>query len=132
MSMVDVTRSPVASGSPLHLVEQVDVQEEINDDLVNIAATNAANQSAHIVIPEDTVTDVAYVGEEVRATIQFDVPDGAYMEGVNRPLIVREEGMTHSNARIQQDLDLWQKINDYDQPHQRIHLSPCYLKNRSK
>jgi len=30
-------------------------------------------------------------------------------------MIVREEGMQHSNPLIQQDLDLWQRIKDYDQ-----------------
>jgi hypothetical protein len=42
------------------------------------------------------------------------VPDGVAMDDVKSSWIVREDGMQQSNPRIQQDLDLWQRIKDYD------------------
>lgn len=48
-------------------------------------------------------------------TIQPVDSNDAEMEDTNRPVIVREEGMVHNNPRIQNYLDIWQKIKEYDQ-----------------
>jgi len=73
-----------------------------------------------------------HVGGEVSALVQHVVPDGATMDDVNNSLIVREEGMQHSNPRIQQDLDLWQRLKIMISVQQTIRLSPYYPKSKNK
>lgn len=110
--VIDVTKSPVTTSSPLHL-EHVEVQEVPIDDLVDTITGNDAEATQDVT--EGTTIDVDNVDREVSPTVQFLGAEFAEMEETNRPIIVREEGMTHTNPRIQQDLDLWQKIKDYDQ-----------------
>jgi hypothetical protein len=116
----DVTLSPVAYVILSHFDEHVDVQEETDEETLIIIPTRSASPPpAHSAIPDDSsattldFNSVSHDGGYVSA-IQLVVPDGATMDDVNRSSIVREEGMTHSNACIQQDLNLWQRIKDYD------------------
>ena len=118
-------------------LDHVDVQEESNDDLVDTAAAttatqaaNTATQATHII--EGTATDVENVDKEVSPTAQFVEPNGAELEGADRPLIVREEGMTHSNPRIQHDLDLWQKIKEYDKSSSENPFVPVLSKKQKQ
>jgi len=60
------------------------------------------------------------------------VANGADIDGAKRLLIVRAEGMTHSNARIQQDLDLCQKIKEYDKHSTQMPFVPMLSKKQQQ
>ena len=63
-------------------------------------------------------TSVRHARGDVLAMVQFVAPDsaqGAAMDDLNNSLIAQEDSMQHSNPHIQQDLDLWERIKDYDQ-----------------
>jgi hypothetical protein len=103
------TRSPVVSEIPLISVEQNVEQEQLNDD--DVMAANFPEHGA------DLSADVS-VGGEVSAT---DIPESSdddivVIDGDNtsanivvkahtNPLFERAEGLTHTNPRIQRDLD---------------------------
>lgn len=105
--------SSVAAGSPL---VHVNAQEEpIDDDLVGTTTTTTDTLAAHIV--EGTYNaDVDIVNKEVSQIAQF----------------VREEGMTHTNPRIQHDLDLWPKIKDYDKRSSETPFVPVLSKKQKQ
>lgn len=136
LPMSDVTRSPVASALPSHLDEHVDMQEGINEETLIIIPTRSASPlSAHSAIPDDSNAAldfnlVSHDGGDVSA-IQLVVPNGAAMDDVNNSSM-REEGMTHSNSRIQQDLDLWQRIKDYDHHAANNSFAPVLSKKQKQ
>jgi hypothetical protein len=108
----------VADSSLLH----VEVEEEQMGNAVETgsldthAATDVVDTTDREVAPPEQIADV------------FD----ADMEGGNMPVIVREEGMTHSNARIQHDLDLWQKIKEYDRRAAETPFVPVLSKKQQQ
>jgi len=125
---IPTVTSSVAAGSPL---EHVNVQEEpIDDGLVDTTSATADTLAAHIT--EGTYTDVDIVNREVSPTAQFVNNDGAELEDTNSNRIVREEGMTHTNPRIQHDLDLWQKIKDYDKRSSETPFVPVLSKKHKQ
>jgi len=126
--VVDVIKSSIAAGSHLHL-EHVEVQEEPIDDLVDTTA--ATDTQATQAASEGTTTDVDNVDREVSPTVQLVDTEGAELEHINRPVIVREEGMTHINPRIQHDLDIWQKIKDYDKRAAENPFKPVLSKKKA-
>jgi len=130
----DDTWSPVGSVLPLIFVEHVDAQENLNEQPVS--SSNVSPRPAHNATLDDTHVstlephiNTSHVDGEVSTMVQFVVPDGAVPEDVNSPSIVREEGMTHPNPRIQKDLDLWKKIKEYDQ---RATENPPVLSKKHK
>ena len=109
----------------MQLAGNENVQAVPIDDMVDTTADIQADG-----IPVETVPAAATVDEELAITIYNDsnVPDGSNMEGANRPVIVREEGMSHKNAQIHHGLDLWQRIKEYDQRSQEQPFVPVLSK----
>lgn len=66
--VIDVTKSPVTTSSPLHL-EHVEVQEVPIDDLVDTITGNDAEATQDVT--EGTTIDVDNVDREVSPTVQF-------------------------------------------------------------
>jgi len=75
-------------------------------------------------VTEPTLNFVTHDGGDVSAIRLLVVPDSPAIDDVNSSSIAREDGMQHSNPRIQQDLDLWQRIKIIISVHQRICLFP--------
>ena len=127
--IAEVTKALVDVGSHLHL-EHVDVQEEPIDVLVDTSAVTdtQATQAAS----KGTTTNVDNVDREVSPTVQLVDTEGAELEDINRPVIVREEGMTHINPRIQHDLDIWHKIKDYDKRAAENPFEPVLSKKKKQ
>jgi len=103
------------------------VEEVPFDDLGDTIAAN--DTQATQAVTEGTTTDV---DREVSPTVQFVDADDAEMEDTNRLVILREEGMTHTNPRIQHDLDLWQKIKEYVQRSAENPFVPVFSKKQKQ
>jgi hypothetical protein len=72
----------------------------------------------------------AALGADVSALVQHVVTGSAICptsDGIDSSLNARAAGMQHSNPRIQQDLDLWQRIKEYAQ---KLHLFRFCLKSK--
>jgi hypothetical protein len=62
-------------------------------------------------------------------------PDSATslaLDGIISSLNARAVGMHHINPRIQQDLDLWQRIKDFDKRSAEIPFVPILSKKRKQ
>jgi len=116
------TRSLVVPEIQLVSAEQNMEQEQLSDD--DVMAANLSEHGANL-------SADAYAGGEVSAA---NIPDSSdddvvvtvVIDGGNtsanivckahtNPLFERAEGMTYTNPRIQSNLDLWQKVKEYDQ-----------------
>ena len=117
------TADPVAADCHLHM-EHVDVQADV---VVTAAALDAqTTQAPSAGITSDTVD------RAVSSTVQLFHAESTQPEDINSFVIVREEGMTHLNPRIQHDLDLWQKIKDYDQRAAENPFEPVLSKKKKQ
>jgi len=123
VQLVSDTRSPVASVSPLSLVDHDVVQDKLNDELLTLFLLALPPICLRILLTFRTWVRMLQLLLEVSAITHIDGSDGAtdgdntavVIDGENNPSLVRAEGMRHSNPHIQKDLDLWQKIKEYDQ-----------------
>jgi len=127
------TRPTVVSELPLISVEQNMEQAQLNDDDV-IAATlseHGADLNADVSVGgEVLVTDIPECSDDDIVVIHGD-NTSAYIvvKAHTNPLFERAEGMTHTNPRIQRDLDLWQKVREYDK---RVAENPPFVPVLSK
>jgi len=103
------TSSPVVSAIPLISAEKHD---QVNDEVMdaNFPAHGAGLSADASIGGEDSTSKSA---EEDIHVIDVDTTR-ADMDGVPSPF-ERVEGMTHANPRIQKDLDLLQRVKEYDQ-----------------
>nr|ABE93038.1 N-6 Adenine-specific DNA methylase [Medicago truncatula] len=117
------TASPVVSEIPVISAEQNIEQDQLYDEGV-AANLHGAGLTA------DVTLDGEVLATESSDDDVIDVDKtSAAMDGIPSPSSQRAEGMTHTNPRIQRDLDLWQKVKDYDR---RAAENPPFVQVLSK
>jgi hypothetical protein len=117
-----VTQVLVVSTTLWHSDEHIDVHEVVNVD-------SSAFITDESDVPINTITDMTVASvdlpqsfktaldDDVSAMVQQVGPGSTTcpaLDAIVSSLNARVAGMQHSNPRIQQDLDLWQRIKEYD------------------
>jgi hypothetical protein len=130
--VVDVPKVPDATATFSTPVMH-DVVQVISNQLISSTYAREESPVQHDVVHADVQSSppldhtlVLSIPVDVDRLSQVIVTHAATSEDGNRVLVVHEED-THNNSNIQQDMELWSQIHDYDKKAAKIPFTPIFI-----